>query len=67
MQAVEDINAAGGVNGEKLKLVNRRRCRDPKQAVAVANQLVGQGVKMVAGNFCSGSSIRRAPSMPRKA
>lgn len=56
-QAVEDINAAGGVNGEKLKLVIGDDACDPKQAVAVANQLVGQGVKMVAGHFCSGSSI----------
>ena len=30
---------------------------DPKQAVAVANQLAGKGVAVVAGHFCSGSSI----------
>ena len=30
---------------------------DPKQAVAVANQLVAKGVVFVAGHFCSGSSI----------
>ncbi len=32
------------------------RC-EPKRAVAVANQLVSQGVRFVAGHFCSGSSI----------
>src|SRR5262245_21217228 len=55
--AVKDINAAGGVNGEQLKLeVGDDQC-DPKQAVAVANDLVSKGVVFVAGHFCSGSSI----------
>ena len=30
---------------------------DPKQAVAVANQMAGKGVALVAGHYCSGSSI----------
>jgi branched-chain amino acid transport system substrate-binding protein len=30
---------------------------DPKQAVAVANQMAGDGVVFMAGHFCSGSSI----------
>lgn len=55
--AIEDINAAGGVNGEKLKLeIGDDQC-DPKQAVQVANDLVQKGVAFVAGHFCSGSSI----------
>jgi branched-chain amino acid transport system substrate-binding protein len=56
-QAVEDINAAGGVNGEMLKLEIGDDACDPKQAVAVANQFAGSGVVFVAGHFCSGSSI----------
>ena len=56
-QAVEDINAAGGVNGEKLVLTVGDDACDPKQAVAVANQMAGEGVVFVAGHFCSGSSI----------
>ena len=56
-QAVEDINAKGGVNGEKLKLSVGDDACDPKQAVAVANQFASQGVPFVAGHFCSGSSI----------
>lgn len=55
--AVQDINAAGGINGEKLKLEVGDDACDPKQAVAVANQLAKAGVKFVAGHFCSGSSI----------
>lgn len=56
-QAVEDINAAGGVNGEMLRLVVGDDACDPRQAVAVANQLAGEGAVFVAGHFCSGSSI----------
>ena len=56
-QAVEDINAAGGVNGEMLKLEIGDDACDPKQAVAVANQMAGLGIAFMAGHFCSGSSI----------
>ncbi len=56
-QAVADINAAGGVLGQKLVLEVGDDACDPKQAVAVANQLVAKGVVFVAGHFCSGSSI----------
>src|SRR6185295_19391885 len=55
--AVADINAAGGVNGEKLVLEIGDDACDPKQAVAVANQMASKGVKFVAGHLCSGSSI----------
>ncbi len=55
--AVADINAAGGVNGEKLVLEVGDDACDPKQAVAVANQMVSKGIKFMAGHFCSGSSI----------
>ncbi len=56
-QAVEDINAAGGINGEKLVVKIGDDACDPKQAVNVANQLVGDGAKVVIGHYCSGSSI----------
>jgi branched-chain amino acid transport system substrate-binding protein len=56
-QAVEDINAAGGVLGEKLVLEVGDDACDPKQARSVANQMVSRGVVFMAGHFCSGSSI----------
>jgi branched-chain amino acid transport system substrate-binding protein len=59
-QAVADINERGGVLGERLQLeIGDDQC-DPKQAVAVANQLVAKGARLVAGHFCSGSSIPAA-------
>jgi branched-chain amino acid transport system substrate-binding protein len=56
-QAVKDLNANGGVLGEQLQLQIGDDACDPKQAVAVANQFVNEGVVLVAGHFCSGSSI----------
>jgi branched-chain amino acid transport system substrate-binding protein len=56
-KAVADINKAGGVLGNMLKLEIGDDACDPKQAVAVANDLVSKGVVFVAGHFCSGSSI----------
>lgn len=55
--AVADINAAGGILGEKLNLIAADDACDPKQAVAVANKLAGDKAVFVAGHFCSGSSI----------
>ena len=55
--AVQDINAAGGVNGQKLELTIGDDACDPKQATAVANKMVSDKVAFVAGHFCSGSSI----------
>lgn len=55
--ALADINKAGGVMGKKLEMTIEDDACDPKQAVAVANKVVGQGVAFVAGHFCSGSSI----------
>ncbi|GAB4511032.1 MAG: branched-chain amino acid ABC transporter substrate-binding protein [Haliangiales bacterium] len=59
-QAVADINAAGGVLGRPLTLEVGDDACDPKQAVAVANQMVQKGVDLVAGHWCSGSSIPAA-------
>jgi branched-chain amino acid transport system substrate-binding protein len=56
-QAVQDINAAGGINGQKLELVIGDDVSDPKQGVSVANKFAAESVKMVVGHFNSGVSI----------
>lgn len=56
-KAVQDLNAAGGIKGEKLVIEVGDDACDPKQAVAVANQMASKGIKFVVGHFCSGSSI----------
>jgi len=55
--AVADINAKGGIKGEKLVLQQADDACDPKQAVAVTNKLISQGIKFIAGHLCSGSAI----------
>jgi len=55
--AIAHINAKGGVLGRKLALEIGDDACDPKQAVAVANQLASRKVALVAGHFCSSSSI----------
>lgn len=57
LQAVEDLNAAGGVLGQRLHLSLHDDVCDPKQAVAIANQLASSPPAVVIGHWCSGSSI----------
>jgi branched-chain amino acid transport system substrate-binding protein len=56
-KAVADINAKGGVLGQKLVLAVGDDACDPKQAVNVANDMVAKKVPVVFGHFCSSSSI----------
>ena len=55
--AADAINEAGGLSGRNVKIVIEDDVCDPKQAVAVANLIVGQQIKFVDGHACSGSSI----------
>jgi len=56
LMAVDQINAKGGVDGKKLEAVTYDDACDPKQAVAVANKVVNDGVKFVVGHLCSSST-----------
>ena len=55
-QAIKDINAKGGVDGKMLEVKEYDDACDPKQAVAVANKVVNDGVKFVVGHLCSSST-----------
>ncbi|MBO0764011.1 MAG: branched-chain amino acid ABC transporter substrate-binding protein [Hyphomicrobiaceae bacterium] len=56
-QAVEDINAAGGILGQKVVVSVGDDRADPKEGVSVANKFVGDGVKFVVGHFNSGVTM----------
>jgi branched-chain amino acid transport system substrate-binding protein len=56
-QVTADLNAKGGVLGRQLQMAIEDDACDPRQAVSVANKLAGQRVALVAGHYCSGSSI----------
>lgn len=54
--AIELINKAGGINGMQIEAVEYDDACDPKQAVAVANKVVNDGVRYVVGHLCSSST-----------
>jgi branched-chain amino acid transport system substrate-binding protein len=56
-QAATDINAAGGILGQKITVTYGDDVSDPKQGVSVANKFAGDGVKFVIGNYNSGVTI----------
>jgi branched-chain amino acid transport system substrate-binding protein len=56
-QAVADINAAGGILGQKITLSVGDDRADPKEGVSTANKFVADGVKFVIGHFNSGITI----------
>ena len=56
-QAAADINAKGGINGQKIELVFGDDASDPKQGVSVANKMLGDGVKFIIGHFNSGVTM----------
>jgi branched-chain amino acid transport system substrate-binding protein len=55
--AVADLNAAGGVLGEQVRLTGADDFCDPEQAVLAAKKLVSDGAVLVVGHMCSHSSI----------
>jgi branched-chain amino acid transport system substrate-binding protein len=55
--AVDDLNARGGVLGQRVELIVGDDFCDPEQAVAAARKLASDGVVFVAGHWCSHSSI----------
>jgi branched-chain amino acid transport system substrate-binding protein len=56
-QAAEDINAAGGILGQKISVEFGDDVSDPKQGVSVANNFVADGIKFVIGHYNSGVTI----------
>jgi branched-chain amino acid transport system substrate-binding protein len=56
-QAATDINAAGGILGQKIVLSYGDDVSDPKQGVSVANNFAGSGVKFVLGHYNSGVTM----------
>jgi branched-chain amino acid transport system substrate-binding protein len=56
-QAIADINAAGGILGQKITITLGDDVSDPKQGVSVANKFAADGAKFVIGHFNSGVTM----------
>jgi len=52
--AVSEINAAGGINGSQVKVVNADDQFDPTECLNAFNSLVSQGIGLIVGSVTSG-------------
>lgn len=59
--AVEEINAAGGVNGRPIALLERNDYGDPDSAVMVAIDLYASDAVAVVGHLYSGTTLAASP------
>lgn len=59
--AVRDINARGGLLGQRVELILGDDYCDPEQAVALARSLVARAAAVVIGHTCSEAAIAAAP------
>ena len=60
--AVDEINAAGGINGRMLELVVEDSKCGAQDAIAAYNKLTDvDGVKIILGTSCSGAMLGAAP------
>ena len=55
--AIDHLNETGGVLGQEIISISMDDACEPRQAKAVARQLVNEGVVFVAGHLCSGCSL----------
>lgn len=55
--AVDHLNKKGGLLGQEIIAISVDDYCEPRQAKAVARQLIDEGVVFVAGHLCSGCSL----------
>ena len=64
--AVQEINAAGGIDGRQVELITRDTQSDPTKAVNGAAELThGQKVSVIIGPVNSGESLAVVPLLAR--
>lgn len=65
--AVEEVNAAGGVNGKKIELITRDDNANPGDAVRVAEELISrEKIDVLTGTFLSNTGLAVADFAKQK-
>ena len=60
--AVDEVNAAGGINGKKIEIVQGDTASKPEPAKLAAEKVLSQGVIGIVGEVSSGNTIQIANS-----
>lgn len=65
--AVDEVNAAGGILGKKIKLITEDEQSKPEEARTAALKLIQRhGVSVLIGDMASGSTLAAAPEIQRR-
>lgn len=64
--AVEEINAAGGINGKKIELLVEDSNSQPEGGKTAAERLIGKGVVAIVGEVASGITAQIANAAAEK-
>jgi branched-chain amino acid transport system substrate-binding protein len=57
----DQVNAAGGINGRKIKLINEDDQATPAQGVSIVQRLISQKADAILGSANSGVALAEAP------
>lgn len=63
--AVESVNAAGGINGRKVILIDKDDAQNPETAVKVVNELISDRVVAIVGPLASSMTKAVLPAVNR--
>ncbi|MFC0531463.1 ABC transporter substrate-binding protein [Phytohabitans kaempferiae] len=63
--AVAQINAQGGINGRKVKLVTQDEGASPETAAAAIRKVANDGVPLQLGMLSSANCLATAPTLPK--
>jgi branched-chain amino acid transport system substrate-binding protein len=63
--AIDDINAAGGINGRKLQALPEDDACDAQTGVQAAQKLLNESIVAIVGGYCSGASIPESDTLHR--
>jgi branched-chain amino acid transport system substrate-binding protein len=63
--AIDDVNAAGGINGRKLQGLPEDDACDAQTGVQAAQKLLTEKIAIIVGGYCSGASIPESDTLHR--